>query len=191
MSLTVNLVHSYITQCLQARNPSGLGNKSFKTPSLRQTRLDDLYPQTQFLLYLANLATDLTLASNWWVYNTAIEANAVKTPGSSQRAEGGGGSIAVVFFSRLLKAATEWLVKDALIVDPHPMVGLYKKRYSTLGWSRWWGPSVCSSLASHFVRTTSAHTPSSSVNTWRYECCFGPKKSSYRISTPPSRSLLS
>lgn len=60
----------------------------------------------------------------------------------------------------------------------------------TLGGSRWRGRSVCSRLASHFVRTTSARTPSSPLTTCCYSCCFGPEKSLYHISTPPSPSLL-
>lgn len=61
---------------------------------------------------------------------------------------------------------------------------------ATLGGSRWRGRSVCSRLASHFVRTTSARTPSSPLTTCCYSCCFGPEKSLYHISTPPSPSLL-
>lgn len=62
---------------------------------------------------------------------------------------------------------------------------------ATLGDSRLRGRSVCSRLASHFVRTTSARTPSSPLTTCCYSCCFGPEKSLYHISTPPSPSLLS
>lgn len=61
---------------------------------------------------------------------------------------------------------------------------------ATLGDSRLRGRSVCSRLASHFVRTTSARTPSSPLTTCCYSCCFGPEKSLYHISTPPSPSLL-
>lgn len=68
--------------------------------------------------------------------------------------------------------------------------GFKKKRYSIFGCSRWWGPSVSSGLASHFVRTTSARTPCSPFYTWCYVCCLTPEKSSYRTSTAPSPSLL-
>lgn len=67
MSLSVNLVHSSITQCLQARYPSVLIIKRSTKHYVDYKPAHLISAQSliyQLKCYLANLATDLTLATN-------------------------------------------------------------------------------------------------------------------------------
>lgn len=129
------------------------------------------------LAYLADLASNLTLASKWWDYNTAIQRPQRRLQWAKRKR---GWSQLVLYFSLLQlsrtsrdnKPGSNWRCLNTGFV---PSGGALQETVQYVRLK----PSVrsaCNRLASHSVRTTTARTPSSSVNTWCYEYCFDPEK---------------